>query len=159
AAKLLSRYGSAAVAERVFVAWSSRRNDPSHRDDATDVEGPLLAYFTRVDPARAEGLALAALARARQARSLATLVDAPELHMGPPIERALLEALDDDAVLASSAASALKSSGSAAALPRLWRRLERWSAAWRGKADELVDRRRYGRSPNDAEAALERDLA
>jgi hypothetical protein len=131
----------------------------------------LLAYFARVDLARAEPLVEGLLARAREAHgqdgihdlgtaaSLLARHDASETAEGrAAIERALLEALDDDApALAAGAAKSLRFWGSPAAQPRLWRRLARFHATWRGRAAEL--RAKVPGVGLRDDASLESDLA
>ena len=147
-AELIARYATTDVAARVRAAWT-----PPGR---ADVAGALLAFFTRVDPAIAEELAQGDLAHARATGSIDALAHAAGLGMGPPIERALLDALDErDTNLAAAAARTLATHGSPAAAPHLWRRLERWHAEWRGRSSELV---RGFPGPNDGEIALEDDL-
>jgi hypothetical protein len=148
--KLLARYATPAVADRVWDAWAA---SPGHWDPA--VGAGLLAYLTRVDPSRAALVAQGEVARHRQLGQVYFLRQAAEVRMGPTIERALIAALDDrDANVAADAATVLGRHGSAAALPYLFRRLERWSATWRGRAGDL--RRRFSRqSPNEGDIQLE----
>ena len=154
-ARLLVRYATAAVAGRVWAAWKSRR------EVAYDVTGAVMAFLGRVDPERADELAQGELARARAAGpdrvpGMDELDRAAEFGMAPPIERALLDALDDrDPRVAATAAGALARSGSAAVEPRLWRRLERWNAAWRDRSKDLRRKRFFDDSPNQYEADLE----
>jgi hypothetical protein len=137
---LLSRYATAAVADRVWSAWEARR------DVGGEAFGPVLAFFARVDPARATELGERALARARAGEDReapAGLAEAARLLPSPAatLQPLLLQALDDDdARIAGPAARALGPSGSRAALPRLWRRLERFHAVWQGRAGELRGR-------------------
>jgi hypothetical protein len=153
AAALLARYATAGVSERAWAAWTSAR-----RDMGDGVAGAVLAFFARVDPAHADDLAQADLARARTTGKLDTLTRAADLGMGPPIERALLDALDEgDAALAAPAAHALGEHGSPAAAPHLWRRLERWHAAWRGRSNELRPMSTWP-DPGYAERTLEGEL-
>jgi hypothetical protein len=159
-ATLLSRYATASVADRVWSAWAAKR------DVGGDALGPVLAFFARVDPARATELGESALARARAGEdpeAPSALTTAARLLRSPSaaIEPLLLQALDDDDPrIAERAASALGHSGSPAALPRLWRRLERFHAVWQGRGAELRGRSVSPERRFDAwlEAALARAI-
>lgn len=148
--KLLARYATQAIEARVAAALANRPAGSL----GEDIIGSLIAFFVRTDPARADVLAQRELGRAATTGSIRSLEIAAELAMGPPLERALLQALDrPDAKAAASAAHALGEHGSPLVESKLWERLERWHATCKGR--EEADRNRLIEpNPNEGEAAL-----
>ncbi len=134
AAELLQRYASAGLAPRVHARFDASVGHLSCRPQAA-----LLAYFTRVDEKTGALLLDRALtARGQTSCFKRVLPDVAAHHMSDAIEAAAIAHLDDaEAEVVAGAAETLGRFGSAAAVQPLRARLERWSAAWRGREDEL----------------------
>jgi hypothetical protein len=142
AARLLARYGTAAVLPRVKEIYG----DLGGRW-ACDFQASLLAYFLRVEePFGTERLreALSRRDKCPPGRNSyshcypTVLRDVSRLYTCPAMEKVALEFLDDaDPEMAAGAAGFLEQHGTLAAKPALMKRLERWHHEWQGREEEL----------------------
>ncbi|MGA2144201.1 MAG: hypothetical protein ABSH49_04480 [Bryobacteraceae bacterium] len=107
-------------------------------------EEPFVAYFVRAVPGEGAGEGGDILRRAmadREKRGCyrSLLNRVAEVVWNNTIEAQAIATLDDpDPEAATSAAQVLAAHGGVEAEPLLWKRLERWSAQWRGRSAELA---------------------
>lgn len=135
AATLVARYGSAAIYDRVRKVYGD--NGGSW---ACALQASLLAYLMRHDPTEGAQLMNQAIGATQQTGCYrSVLTDVARVHMTVELERIAVEHLDDENLeVATDALSLLQRHGSAAAEPSLWRRFEKWHAAWSGRVGELT---------------------
>jgi hypothetical protein len=148
----VARYATAAIAPRVKRVYAARAGT-----FASDVEGELVGYFLRVDPAYGEKIA-AALVAAHRSGTPGALKKAADRAWTPGLEKVLVGALaSPDSDLVATAAELLSAHGSVAAQAPLWKRLEDFHTTWSGRESELA----YsitGGFKNDAVVRLETAL-
>ena len=138
AAELLARYGSPAILDPVREFYDPREGKLPCRPQAA-----LLAYLLRVEPE--EGLARVRSTIRRRGEPYSdcypTLLEqVTKIREEPALEPVAVELLrDPDPQVVSAAAAWLGQHGSADAEAALWKRLEEWSGAWRGREQELVE--------------------
>ncbi len=129
----VARYATAAILPRVKHVYATKAGS-----FASEIEGELVGYLLRTDPAYGEKVA-AALVTAHHAGAGAALKKAADRTMTPGLEKVLVAALaspDDDLVVA--AVEALSAHGSAAAQGPIWKRLDDFHAKWAGHEPELA---------------------
>jgi hypothetical protein len=135
-ASLIARYATVAILPQVLV-----KLDPMLGRYGCDIQGGLLAYVLRVDPAAAKPRIEKAIAD----RGEGTI---PSRHMlfqsisekyyDPVLEEIATRSLDDpDLEVAMTAATLLGKFGSPKAEAALLRRFESWAAKWKGREAEL----------------------
>jgi hypothetical protein len=131
-ARMIARYATRAPLDRVKAVYG-RINE-----SWPQVVGPLLGYFLRVDPPFGAQAAKDTVV-ARGSQAIEALVIAADVRTTPELEKLLVAKLDDGSDdTAAQAARALSKHGSASiAALALWKRLERFHAAWKDRAEEL----------------------
>ena len=134
AAALVARYGSAAIYDRVRKVYGDKGGSW-----ACDLQASMLAYFVRHDPKKGGQLVKQALdAREHTGCYRTVLSTVARVHMTAELERIAIERLDDENLeIAGDAVRLLRRYGSAAAEQVLWRRFEKWHAAWKDRVGEL----------------------
>jgi len=149
---LVARFATAGLAGQMRELYLSRSWICSDEKD-------FLAFFVRTAPAEDGGQGNDLLKRAmanRENRGCYRMLlhRIASVTWNPAIESQAIATLDDpDPAAAASAARVLSSYGSTAVEPYLWKRLERWSETWRGRAQELAGHPITGRVP-DPESQL-----
>ena len=135
--ELIERYATVQILPRVRAVFDAAGVGRW----ACQSQASLLAYFLRVDPSfGGEYLNKALAARGGNYSGCysSTFKDVPPLHMSKEVEDAATASLDDeDAEVASQAASVLGQYGSADAEKALWRRLEKWHEANESRSEEI----------------------
>jgi hypothetical protein len=127
---LMARYGSPALLPFVTEVVSQRA-------PICVVESGLMAYFLKYNPDAAMERLDPTLDRRNMCRDPLPLLAAR--HWDDRVETVVLaQLMDADVGRASGAAGLLGSYGSGAVKQPLLDRLEKWSAAWQGRAAELV---------------------
>jgi hypothetical protein len=146
AAERLERFGTVASASRAAQAWMTRRDDWT-----PEVDGPLIAFLTRVSPPLAAPVFAAAqkdpetMLGAGRDRALPLAV--ADFEWNDTAERFAIESLASDLYdVRRQAASALGAYGSSAGRPAIEAALRRLRASWPRVDDAAAD-------------ALEGDLA
>jgi hypothetical protein len=148
---LLHRYGTAAVAARV-----RSKLGPLVGRLACAPQAAFLAYLLRVDEQHgAELLSQALASRTTTGCFRFALTEIAKLRMTPALESAAIDHLDDsDPDVVISAAEALGSAGSLAAVAPIRARFERWHDTWRDRADE-IQFSQAGTRPNARQGMVE----
>jgi len=118
------------------------------------MEQPVVGYFVRVLPAE-NGEGRATLHQAMSERKSCgffhfLLGSVATVAWNPAIEGEAIASLDDpDPEVVASAAQVLASHGGSEVEPPLWKRLEKWSDQWHGRAAELEVHPITGAGPNE----------
>jgi hypothetical protein len=131
---LIARYGSAELLPFVKTVLS-------HPLPGCDVEGGLLVYLLKYDPAAGEQRLSPGFDRSGPAICVAPLSAVAARYWDDRVEAAAVEALQNSDVRQTiDAAQLLGRHGSSAAKRPLLDRLKSWSAEWRGHDADLVAR-------------------
>ncbi len=144
---LVARFATAKLADQMREFYLSR-SWPCNEEES------FLTYFVRTAPAEDAGhgndlLKRAMANRERRGCYRMLLNRIASVTWNSTIEAQAVSTLDDpDPEAAASAAKVLSSYGSAAVEPYLWKRLDRWSETWRGRAQELAVHPITGSVPN-----------
>jgi hypothetical protein len=132
---LVAKFASARLLDEM------RRNAIEHPSPCA-MEEPVVSYFVRVLPEE-NGEGRAVLHRAMGNRNGCgffhfLLGNVAQVAWNPAIQAEAIASLDDpDPEVATSAAGVLASHGGPEVEGPLWKRLEKWSEQWRGRAAEL----------------------
>jgi hypothetical protein len=133
---LLSRYGTSAILEPVKVAFHNQTWPTS-----CEFQGPVIAYFLRVDPAYGAAeldQAMSPSSRVHAGCSTSLLWSLAQHYTGPELESAAIRRLDDpDPEAVADAVETLHDYGSVQAETPLWKRFEKWHDEWKEKTAEL----------------------
>jgi hypothetical protein len=126
---LVARFASARLAHRVGRRYEEKPW-PSAEEEA------FVAYFVRTDPERGRDVLARAIARGRDQWLLQRVA---AIVWNSAVRRQAIASLDDANVeTASTAARVLAAFGGPEVEAPLWKRIERWSEQWRGRAAELA---------------------
>ena len=135
-ASLMARYATAAILPQVLV-----KLDPMLGRYGCDIQGGLLAYVLRVDPAAARPRIEKAISERGEGTSGSRhglFQSISEKYYDPVLEEIAARSLDDpDLEVAMTAATLLGKFGSPAAEAVLMRRFEAWAARAKGREAEL----------------------
>lgn len=135
-ASLIARYATPAILPQIL-----ERLDAHIGRWACAIQGPILAYVLRVNPALARSRieqAIAARGKDFTACNQELFQEVSSIHYVPVLEEIGIHALDDpDPQVAMTAATMLGQYGSSAAEDALWQRCARWSEQWAGHEKEL----------------------
>ena len=150
----VAKFGSVTLADQIREVFGAKDSWPCAEEES------FLAYFARVLPSDGPGGSRDLLARAMAARGHRgcfhwLLGRVARVVWNPVVEEQAILALNDpDPEAAVDAARVLSRYGSASAEALLWKRLEQWSAKWRGRVKQFAGNRITGMNPNREEGKL-----